>query len=75
MSRYLLDSKLHNSISNRLLQAQAVTNLINEVTSPINDSRNDDVNTSAWLISEQLESILKDLEQLRLVEEINNERI
>lgn len=64
MKSYFIDNELRETIWNKLIQLRACALLINEVTSPDSDNRNDNVNTCSWMIADELNIILEHLENL-----------
>jgi len=64
MKNYLLDCELQEKIWEKLIQLRACALLINEVTNPHSDNRNDNVNTCSWMIADELDTILEQLENL-----------
>ena len=64
MEYYLLDCELQEQIWEKLIQLRACALLINEVTNPYSDNRNDNVNTCSWMIADELNTILEQLENL-----------
>jgi hypothetical protein len=64
MEYFLLGCELQEKIWEKLIQLRACALLINEVTSPNSDNRNDNVNTCSWMIADELNIILEHLENL-----------
>lgn len=64
MKNYLLDCGLQEKIWEKLIQLRACALLINEVTNLHSDNRNDNVNTCSWMIADELNIILEQLENL-----------
>lgn len=64
MSNYYLTSDLQEKIWSRLIQLKAVSGLIVDQTGATSDFRHDQINGSAWLISECLDEIIQDLDNL-----------
>lgn len=73
MKNYLLDCELQEKIWEKLIQLRACALLINEVTNPHSDNRNDNVNTCSWMIADELNIILEQLENLPAEGESKNE--
>ena len=64
MEYFLLDCELQEKIWEKLIQLRACALLINEVTNPHSDNRNDSVSTCSWMIADELNIILEHLENL-----------
>lgn len=73
MKGYILDNELKEKIWEKLIQLRACALLINEVTNPQSDNRNDNVNTCAWMIADELNIILEQLENLPAKRESKND--
>ncbi|WP_294912393.1 hypothetical protein [uncultured Gilliamella sp.] len=73
MKNYLLDCELQEKIWEKLIQLRACALLINEVTNPHSDNRNDNVNTCSWMIADELNIILEQLENLPAEGESKND--
>jgi len=64
MKSYFIDNGLKEKIWEKLIQLRACALLINEVTNPQSDNRNDNVNTCAWMIADELNILSEYLENL-----------
>lgn len=64
MKSYFIDNELRETIWNKLIQLRACALLINEVTNPHSDNRNDNVNTCSWMMADELNILSEYLENL-----------